>query len=627
MPSRRTDELFAPLEPRHLLAGVTLLIHGNSGNITGWVAKAADYIKQRAGGGSAVSTAVLTIGKNASNKLAVLGYATESGSPAITAATQGELILKVDWSAVASAAASTVQVGNLVADFLLTDPGNGLPLAQLPIHLVGHSRGASMDVAIAQALGKRGVWVDQMTLLDAHPVDGVNDFANGNYGDVAMTTPSNVYFADGYWRTDGNTQNFDFDGEPTPGAYNLNLQDSVQQSFFVSAHSAVTAWYNGTINTSATAGGEQPIQSGWYSGTATKPARDQTGFAYSRLGGLTQPESGVGTNFGGTGARTSPGKASGSQSPNALAVQVNTATFSTGRDLTVSALTGDADSSATVQFFVDRDRNPYNGNSALTLAGVATNGATKRVRQTFTTVDLTPGSYYLGVAVTDGSRTRYAYRQAAVTAQSPNDSELPARVESGRLVIDGTAGNDLVGVSFRNGRYYVQRNDFTQNVSGSGVSRIDIDLGDGDDQLYPNANVTTPLYAFGGDGNDLVYGGGGNDTLTAGAGKNTLYGGAGDDRLNGSGGRDLIFGESGNDRLYGNGGSDTLDGGGNVDRLFAGDGADVLFGGGSNDKLYAEAGDDTLYGQAGSDLVDGGIGTDSAENDPNDTRISIEVLL
>ena len=40
-----------------------------------------------------------------------------------------------------------------------------------PIHLIGHSRGASSVGALAEDLGQAGIWVDQVTYLDTHPLE------------------------------------------------------------------------------------------------------------------------------------------------------------------------------------------------------------------------------------------------------------------------------------------------------------------------------------------------------------------------------------------------------------------------------------------------------------------------
>ena len=41
--------------------------------------------------------------------------------------------------------------------------GISKPLAELPIQLIGHSRGASVIAALAKNLGERGIWIQQLT--------------------------------------------------------------------------------------------------------------------------------------------------------------------------------------------------------------------------------------------------------------------------------------------------------------------------------------------------------------------------------------------------------------------------------------------------------------------------------
>jgi hypothetical protein len=73
----------------------------------------------------------------------------------------------------------------------------------LPIHLIGHSRGASLMVGLTKRLGEKGIWVDQLTGLDPHPVDGHNDFLDLDFGDTPMASYVNVVYSESYWRTNG----------------------------------------------------------------------------------------------------------------------------------------------------------------------------------------------------------------------------------------------------------------------------------------------------------------------------------------------------------------------------------------------------------------------------------------
>ena len=183
------------------------------------------------------------------------------------------------------------------------------------------------------------------------------------------------------------------------------------------------------------------------------------------------------------------------------------------------------------------------------------------------------------------------------------DTRNLASFDSGLLVVNGSGGDDVVGLSLRNGVLRANVNGVIRAFSPSDIRRIEIYAFDGHDTVTVGAGIPA-VYIDGAEGNDHLSGGAAGDTISGGAGRNTLFGGAGNDRINGSGGRDLLYGQEGDDRIYGNAGDDTLDGGGNVDRLFGGDGNDLLLGGGGNDKLRGEAGDDLLNGGAGSDLGD-----------------------
>src|SRR4051812_22378511 len=209
--------IFEVLEGRELLAGVTILTHGYNGDITGWVATAANDIANRIGTAD-TSRYVMTVDRDAQGQLAVTSF-TRDGGPGIENSVNGEAIVRLDWSKVSNGDFSTVAGGNVVADYLMNAHGPEHALAALPMHLIGHSRGTSLMTVVAQRLGERGVWVDQLTSLDPHPVDGHDDFLNINFGDQSMQTWDNITFADDYWRTDGNTQNLDFDGEHVAGAH------------------------------------------------------------------------------------------------------------------------------------------------------------------------------------------------------------------------------------------------------------------------------------------------------------------------------------------------------------------------------------------------------------------------
>lgn len=615
-----TDMLIDSLESRHLLAGVTLLAHGMNGNIDGWVTAAAEAIAMRAGGPAAAS--VYTMKVRNSGGIKVTSFAPDHGYGDFRQTTSAELIIRVDWSPLATASTMARSVASALADYLVQPQGDLPPLASLPLHLVGHSKGAALVSQMARFLGQKNVVVDHVTFLDPVPVSGLPDSLNDQFGEGSIRPFDNVVFADTYWRSGG----ADLNGAYINGTFNGDLNNSVQQNYVVSAHGAVTAYYVGTIDTSATSGGDHPIFSSWYGDSSSKPPREQTGYAFSRLGSTAaRPPTGLGSLGGGSASRASSGS-SGSQWPAVVEVKPRGAnSFTSGQRFNVSLRAGDADSGATARFYLDTDRNPFNTPGIEIGAIDFAKGSVAEIVASVRAAGVLAGNYALAVQVTDPSgRSVWNYGRTITIAPPAAFSEVVNR----ELIINGTVGGD--GVLLRphdNGTVFAQLNGGAVTHDASLFDRILVFLGDGDDILMADQSLLIPIYADGGAGNDLLCGGGGNDTLTAGAGRNTLWGHGGGDRLNGSGGRDLIYGGEGDDRLYGNGGDDTLDGGGGVDRLFGGEGNDRLIGGGSNDKLYGEAGDDTLIGGHGSDLIDGGDGFDLTDDDPNDLLTSVEGVL
>src|SRR4051794_40014663 len=100
----------------------------------------------------------------------------------------------------------------------------------------------------------------------------------------------------------------------------------------------------------------------------------------------------------------------------------------------------------------------------------------------------------------------------------------------------------------------------------AGATRIEADLGDGDDQL--SLYVSLPADLRGGAGNDIV--------TAPGAEAVTLDGGDGDDLLDAGTGDDLLSGGPGDDTLAGDAGDDRIDGGTGTDRVDGGPGADAI---------------------------------------------------
>ena len=196
------------------------------------------------------------------------------------------------------------------------------------------------------------------------------------------------------------------------------------------------------------------------------------------------------------------------------------------------------------------------------------------------------------------------------------DSLEPRRLfAAAPLVVNGTAGADLIELGQTATAYVVTVNGAATTHVFANVSNIDVKCGDGDDIVIAST-LMLGFYADGGNGNDRMIGSQGPDTMLGAAGKDVLYGGLGNDRLNGAGGNDKVLGEGGSDRVYGGDGNDYMDGGSSMDRLYLGNGLDTAFGSGGNDIFYAiDRAIDEIYGASG---------TDTATADVNDLRASIE---
>ncbi len=270
-------------------AGVTIITHGLNGNTDGWVTGMANQIPnyERFAGTNYSSYHVYFFYSAGSYFLtAVRDGGSEPGSPE-----SGEIILKLDWRQLADGNSyNTYQVAAAVVPALLST--NFIPelgghaLAELPIHLIGHSRGGSLACEISRQLGTNGVWIDHLTTLDPHPLnnDGFNDFLYSAV-DAPARTYANVLFHDNYWQS---LSLFVY-GEPVAGAYVRKLNSlSGGYGGLSGAHSDVHLWYHGTLDWRTNAGDSEASIGGtqranWW--VAYEEQGFVAGFKYSRIGG------------------------------------------------------------------------------------------------------------------------------------------------------------------------------------------------------------------------------------------------------------------------------------------------------------------------------------------------------
>ena len=205
----------------------------------------------------------------------------------------------------------------------------------------------------------------------------------------------------------------------------------------------------------------------------------------------------------------------------------------------------------------------------------------------------------------------------------------------GVLTIVGSNKSDKIFVDSDGTNLTVTANGVTESFSlaptdprdpstGTTVSSISVDGGNGNDWIRFGLGITADATIFGGNGNDRIFSGGGNDTIDAGAGNDRVRGGAGndtiflwqgndwawgedgDDKIYADIGNDKIFGDAGNDELWAWNGNDALNGGDGDDIMHGEDGKDRMRGGLGNDQLFGEGNKDQLRGEDGNDFLDGG---------------------
>ena len=143
-----------------------MITHGFNGNVTDWVIPMGDKIPQYHGFPGSNSTSYqISITRNGS-VYSISETFLDGVSP--LASDSGEIVIALDWSSlsglfgpstsiIATNAALALLSTNLIPDLA------GRPLAAMPLHLVGHSRGASVMAELARILGAQGLWVDQVT--------------------------------------------------------------------------------------------------------------------------------------------------------------------------------------------------------------------------------------------------------------------------------------------------------------------------------------------------------------------------------------------------------------------------------------------------------------------------------
>ena len=424
-------------------AGVTVITHGFNGDAQGWVLGMAGNIPgyYRFPGTNVIC---YEVSASYSSSFTVTSRKLAGGHP--TNDFNAEIVIKLDWGDLAGFfdQYDTYEVAAAVVPrFLQTNfigELSGHALAELPLHLIGHSRGGSLVCQMARLLGTNGVWVDQVTTLDPHPVNEDGNTDPLLVSDAPLRIYENVLFADNYYQ--------DFGGYPhgqfMPSSYNRRL--TTLPGGYSSAHSDTHLWYHATIDLFNPADDSEALltasdRAAWFSPYETGGVR--AGFHYGRLGGgdrlsLDRPVN-ADSDFPAFGYNQHWNLGAGAAANRTL-LPVNSGNWPNlikfnlaGTNLMAQGQSNSitlsyqwakpATSNATVSIYLDEDYNPWNGNGRL-MRQLVLQGTTSNIVGLATVsinvaaTNTAPGIHSLYARIDGAGRTRYLYAPELLTVFS-----------------------------------------------------------------------------------------------------------------------------------------------------------------------------------------------------------------
>lgn len=220
-----------------------------------------------------------------------------------------------------------------------------------------------------------------------------------------------------------------------------------------------------------------------------------------------------------------------------------------------------------------------------------------------------PAAHASRVEITDHGTHRVLH----YTADPGDADDVGFAAPTGQTIVSVTGANVSVGA----GCTLLGPGTDYAICDKTGLTGVDVDLGDRDDRLTVASDLGVPFVVDGGDGADRldvagngsqIDGGDGDDTIDAddptGTGADDIHGGAGHDTVfynNRRADLSISLDDVADDGSAGEGDDVHSD----VEEVYAGTGDDTLTGSSGDDSLHGGGGTDTLTGLGGDDTLDG----------------------
>ncbi|MEI8202186.1 MAG: LamG-like jellyroll fold domain-containing protein, partial [Bacteroidota bacterium] len=431
-------------------AGVTLIIHGwnPDGSQPAWMQPMANAIVARSGGIGQIGTITVTGTKGN------LTATCSNWNYNLATATSGEIVVLVNWTAVSNHLTTGITAQEVAATIApkIYQSQNAQPaLSELPIHLIGHSRGGGMAYEIARLLGLQGIEVEQVTSLDPHPLTASDPqgtpvpIGPGSTIDTPIQIYQNILFADNYYQNIAYPTGLSLTGAynrlwtSLPGGYHNQVgytYNILGTSYNFSDHLNIILAYHGTIDLATPVSNVQATMTtterAWFN--TYENTGQNTGFVYSRdIAGNRKstdiPNSGnaiiAGYNnnstLGGSGARATltwtsavwPNVITSVAVKSSVELSAGTQTIYNNDALQFKYTYRSYTNASAVTFYLDIDRNPYNNNNSATIGTQNFSSTASSIIQStlaWTVSDLITGTkYYVYAKISDGTHTRYQY--------------------------------------------------------------------------------------------------------------------------------------------------------------------------------------------------------------------------